>query len=256
MGIIESVQQYDLNIPAGGAQAIDVAGDRVQFLSATDPFAQIEIRPNFAQGNISLRPGQGFRFSEQVTRWVVFNRSTVALSGYLLIGSGDFFDQRISGDVNVLDNSKSRTLSGDAFLAYIYLLPAAGESAHTQVWNPAGSGVRAVIRQFSASSAVAGAITLASHTSPLSTLSPQGNPKSRYLTVGRATKLESRVQSSAALIAATNNIYATQIAAGGKASEVFTSPLILDPGVGMIVRLEGAAGAAVTVNAEVEEVAI
>ncbi|NOV27656.1 hypothetical protein E5S69_29670 [Cupriavidus necator] len=147
MGIIESVQQYDLNIPAGGAQNIDVAGDRVQFISATDPFAQIEIRPNYAQGNISLKPGQGFRFSEQVTRWVVFNRGSVALSGYLLIGSGDFFDQRISGDVNVIDTSRSLTLTGQAQYMSKYQGPVAGQYAFVQLWNPAGSGKRLIVER-------------------------------------------------------------------------------------------------------------
>lgn len=149
MGIIESVQQYDLNIPVGGAQAIDVAGDRVQFLSALDPFAQIEIRPNFAQGNITLRPGQGFRFSEQVTRWIVFNRAAVPVSGYLLIGSGDFFDQRIAGTVDVIDGGKARTLGNQAFTAYVVAPKDAtvGTVPQVQLWNPAGSGKRLVVEQ-------------------------------------------------------------------------------------------------------------
>lgn len=147
MGIVASVQSYDLNIPAGGAQNIDVAGTRVQFLSADDPFAQIELRPNYAQGNISLRPGQGFQFDEQVTRWVVFNRGGVPLKGLLLIGSGNFFDQRIAGTVDVIDGGKARTLAGIAFTAYGYSLAQAAVYSALQLWNPVGSGKNAVVEQ-------------------------------------------------------------------------------------------------------------
>ncbi|MBY4945080.1 hypothetical protein K6V92_00380 [Cupriavidus respiraculi] len=155
MGIIESVQHYDLNIPAGGAQNIDVAGDRVQFIASGDPFAQIEIRPNYAQGNITLRPGQGFKFSEQVTRWVVFNRGAVALKGYLLIGSGDFFDQRISGTVDVIDGGKARSLSGSAYIGLALTGTAgAGNFQHVQLWNPAGSGKNLMVEQLQTVSTV------------------------------------------------------------------------------------------------------
>ena len=252
MPIIAAVQGYDLNIGVGQAQAIDVAGDRVQFINASDPFAVIELRPNFSQGNIVLRPGQGYRFAEQVQRWVVYNRGNVPLSGSLMIGTGDFFDQRISGDVNVLDNSRSRTLSGDAFMSYMYSAASAGQTAHSQLWNPVGSGTRAVVRQFSGSSATAGIVVMTPHTSPIATLLPNA-PKSRYVNVGRASKLEQRVESAAAFIGTSGNLYAQTIAAGGVAKEQFTSPIILDPGQGLIIRLENALGATLVVNAEVEE---
>lgn len=177
MGIIESVQQYDLNIPAGQAQNIDVAGDRVQFLSAVDPFAQIEIRPNYAQGNITLRPGQGFRFSEQVTRWVVFNRGSVPLTGFLLIGSGDFFDQRIAGTVDVIDGGKARTLQNQAFIAMGYQAPLASNFAMVQLWNPVGSGKNLVLEQYTVGCSANSGIMSWVHTSPLSTLSMAGKSK-------------------------------------------------------------------------------
>lgn len=163
MGIIESVQQYDLNIDPGKAQNIDVTGDRVQFLSAVDPFAQIELRPNFAQGNISLRPGQGFRFSQQVTRWVVFNRGNVPLQGFLLIGSGDFFDQRIAGTVDVIDGGKARTLGGQSYVANGGANAVAGQYSVAQMWNPAGSNRKAIIESIqlvSTGSPVVGQILL------------------------------------------------------------------------------------------------
>lgn len=165
MGIVASVQSYDLNIPAGGAQNIDVAGTRVQFLSADDPFAQIELRPNYAQGNISLRPGQGFQFDEQVTRWVVFNRGQVPLKGLLLIGSGNFFDQRIAGTVDVIDGGKARTLGNNSFVANGGANATAAQYSVAQLWNPAGSGRKVIVESVqlvSTGTPVAGQILLQS----------------------------------------------------------------------------------------------
>lgn len=196
MSIIESVQQYDLNIPVGGAQSIDVEGDMVRFLSAVDPFAKIEIRPNFAQGNITLKPGQGFKFSERVKRWVVLNKGTVPLSGYLMIGSGDFFDQRISGTVDVIDGGKARTLSNQAFGGFAYQANVAAQYTRLQLWNPAGSGKNIVLENVlglaTTTGAAVGHIRLIN--SPLATLSSSGVSK---MAGGAASAMQLRTDTTA-----------------------------------------------------------
>lgn len=170
MPIIAAVQGYDLNIGVGQAQAIDVAGDRVHFISAVDPFAVIELRPNFSQGNITLKPGQGYRFAEQVTRWVVYNKGTVPLTGSLMIGTGDFFDQRISGTVDVIDGGKARTLGNQAFMGTSYQGAVAAQYPHVQLWNPAGSAKRIIVEAFAAASATVGGWQLRSAVAALTTL--------------------------------------------------------------------------------------
>ncbi|WP_423197144.1 hypothetical protein DFLDMN_000720 [Cupriavidus sp. H19C3] len=230
MGIIESVQQYDLNIQPGGAQNIDVAGDRIQFLSAVDPFAKIEIRPNYAQGNISLRPGQGFRFSEQVTRWVVFNRGSVPLQGFLLIGSGDFFDQRIAGTVDVIDGGKARTMGGLAFSGYAYQTAGGALYPHVELWNPAGNTKNLFVEQVSVitGGTLSSGVGVRGHNGPLSTIF--GNPASKKIGATNSSA-ELRVQSSATLIGATN------LMAFDKALRVlkFSEPIQIAPGCGLIV---------------------
>ncbi|WP_454710713.1 hypothetical protein [Cupriavidus nantongensis] len=255
MPIIAAVQGYDLNIGVGQAQAIDVAGDRVQFISASDPFAVIELRPNFSQGNIVLRPGQGYRFSEQVQRWVVYNRGAVPLTGSLMIGTGDFFDQRISGDVNVLDNSKARTMAGDVFASYMFGQANPAEYPHVQLWNPVGSGVRAVVRRLSGSCQSAGLVVVNANVTPLATQFP-ARASSRYIGVGRVSKLEQRYQSSASFIGTSANLFAQSIPAGGVAQEAPTSPFVFEPGTGLIVRMENVTGVPILVNMDVEEVPI
>ncbi|KDP85610.1 hypothetical protein CF70_013000 [Cupriavidus sp. SK-3] len=228
MGIIESVQSYDLNIPAGGAQNIDVAGDRVHFLSAGDPAAQIEIRPNYAQGNISLKPGQGFRFSEQVTRWVVFNKSNLPLYGTLMIGSGDFFDQRITGDVNVIDNAKARTLANTSFITAIGAGGTAGTLAHCQLWNPAGRNVSLIVEGLEVSAGAATAVNIWLTNGALGTL--QSNPVSK-LAGGAASGAEGRVYNGAA--ASGSQLFGTSLQANVPYQRRFVEPIVLPPGWGM-----------------------
>lgn len=232
MGIIESVQSYDLNIPAGGAQNIDVAGDRVQFLSAVDPFAQIEIRPNYAQGNISLRPGQGFRFSEQVTRWIVFNRGTVPLSGYLLIGSGDFFDQRISGEVSIIDGSKARTLANSAFGAFVNWAAAAGKYTRLQLWNPVGSGKRLNVECVSLSTLAATNMYVTASAAPLATINGYGQSK---LMGGASSVAYTNYEDNVAAGLAASAIAAFSLGAGAGQIFVPHQPFVVPPGFGLMV---------------------
>lgn len=232
MGIIASVQQYDLNIPVGGSQAIDVAGDRVQFLSATDPFAVIEVRPNFAQGNITLKPGQGMRFSEQVQRWVVFNKGTVALTGMMLIGTGDFIDQRISGTVDVIDGGKARTLGNVAFAGFTYQGAVAAQCGRVQLWNPAGSGKNVVVEQvLTLAGGVATACHIKLNTAALTTLDQVGQSKKSG---GTASVMELRRDSTATPSAAP-----MLLAAGMPASQLTpykpVEPVVLIPGYGLLI---------------------
>ncbi|WP_284454402.1 hypothetical protein [Cupriavidus campinensis] len=198
MPIIAAVQGYDLNIGVGQAQAIDVAGDRVHFINATDPFAVIELRPNFSQGNIVLKPGQGYRFGEQVQRWVVYNRGNLPLTGSLMIGTGDFFDQRISGTVDVIDGGKARTLGGTAMMGYGYDTGVAGQLMHVQLWNPAGSAKNFYVEQIQmlvVTGGVAQGVGIRSYATALSTLG--SNAQSKNLG-GAASVGEIRTQKNAA----------------------------------------------------------
>lgn len=233
MSIIESVQQYDLNIPAGGAQSIDVAGDRVQFLSAIDPFAQIEIRPNFAQGNISLKPGQGFKFSQQVQRWVVFNRGTVPLTGYLLIGSGDFFDQRIAGTVDVIDGGKARTLGNLAMMAYGAQPGVAAQAGRVQLWNPAGSAKSLCVESIvcNAGGAPTGVYGSISNVR-LSLLVQSGISK---LAGGAQSIAEVRRDAIAAGAPSTGTMLTASLQANASVAQKLTEPIVLKPGFGMLL---------------------
>lgn len=231
MGVIASVQQYDLNIPVGGSQAIDVAGDRVQFLSATDPFAVIEVRPNFAQGNITLKPGQGMRFSEQVQRWVVFNKGTVALTGMLIIGTGDFFDQRISGTVDVIDGGKARTLGGIAMMGYAMRPAVAAQNSRVQLWNPAGSGKRLCVEAVTTVSGNAAEnVNFIGSTVALAATIQYGVSK---LLGGTASVVAINTDSVVGIAPTVGILHSMTMAAASSQSFKFTEPIIVMPGNGL-----------------------
>lgn len=81
----------------------------------------------------------------QGQRGVNFQRLTlVDETGFLNIGSilvsdGTFIDDRINGEVSVIDGGKSRTLSGSAMMGYGATAGVAGNHAHIQLLNPTGS---------------------------------------------------------------------------------------------------------------------
>lgn len=234
MAIIEAVQQYDLtDIPAGGSVNIDVQGDRLQFISAMDPFAVIEVKPNYSQGNITLRPGQGFRFSQPVNRWVVINRGLVPLKGFLLIGSGDFFDQRISGTVDVIDGGKARTLGGLAMMGYANKAAVAANFSRCQIWNPAGTGRRVCIEAMApATGGVGFTAYLSLNAVPLATLQQNGQSK---LAGGAASVCEMRTDAAATLPPVAGALLALSMSASKTEQFTFTEPLVLLPGSGMLV---------------------
>lgn len=144
-----SIQSYDIQLgPAGSnsaTQVIEATAQICDFLSSGSAFDQIDVRPNFMQGAATLKLGQGFDFGKPVDRWLIVNKGTTAVNGTVMLSTAGFRNFRISGDVNVLDGGKSRTLQNTAFGGGPGQSAVAGQYARAQVWNPAGSGVRLIV---------------------------------------------------------------------------------------------------------------
>ncbi|WP_321860732.1 hypothetical protein [Burkholderia cenocepacia] len=152
-----SIQSYDIQIPAGGAQTLEAGGQIFDFLSSGSAFDQIQVLPEFQQGNVTLRLGQGFDAGKIVNRWYIKNTGTTAINGMVVLSTAGFRNFRISGDVNVLDGAKSRSISGAAFtLANATTAPGAGAYARIQLWNPAGSNTRLIVESVAISAAATG----------------------------------------------------------------------------------------------------
>lgn len=99
-----------------------------------------------------LRPGQGFRLpAEETGGIVVTNLSGAAMAGTLKLGPRDwsFEDQRLVGEVSVIDGGRFRTLSGSVFGWRLSQAASVGNNNVAQIWNPAGSGLRVLVKSYS-----------------------------------------------------------------------------------------------------------
>lgn len=73
--------------------------------------------------------------------------SAVAQPIRLLYGGGMGGSRRQPGVVQVVDGARARTLAGAAFAGYAFQPLLAANTALIQLWNPSGSGRRAVIER-------------------------------------------------------------------------------------------------------------
>jgi hypothetical protein len=145
---------YPFSIPAGGSFPLLVLGDYCKILTSSGPLS--------IQGDTfgTLGPilaGQGVEDSP-FNRLVLVDNSGGVNNGTLLIADKKFIDDRISGDVSVIDGEKSRTLAGGMYSGNVYCVAVAGQYSNCQLWNPAGSGKNLIVTQLSYSTSVAAQI--------------------------------------------------------------------------------------------------
>ena len=174
-----TIQNYDINLAAnGGTQIIEASAQVIDFLSSGSAFDQIQVFPDFIQGAVTLKLGQGFDAGKIVNRWLFKNIGTTAIAGSVVLSTAGFRNFRISGDVNVLDGSKSRAIQNVAFVGMnLTPAPGAGLLQHVQLWNPANSGKRLIVEQIETVSTVATGFNHYVTTAAISTANGQGNPK-------------------------------------------------------------------------------
>lgn len=100
------MQFYDINIAPSDAREIQVQGDYVYYLSGSAGGADstITLRDVSGSDTVLLKPGQAYRLGTggRNVRWIVGNYAgTGTIVGLLLMGEGEFSDNRISGSVEV-----------------------------------------------------------------------------------------------------------------------------------------------------------
>lgn len=228
-----TIQNYDINLAAnGGTQIIEVSAQVIDFLSSGSAFDQIQVFPDFIQGAVTLKLGQGFDAGKIVNRWLFKNVGATAIAGQVVLSTAGFRNFRISGDVNVLDGSKSRTLNGSAMVGYGAAGPVAAQFSRVQLWNPAGSGVRLVIEAATlvGSSAAEGAYFYFG-TVALATLAGNGIAKRSSI----ATAAVGQVRTDTTATGVSGNGLITLLIQGGQSfTNKFNEPIILDPGYGVM----------------------
>lgn len=139
---MKSARFYDFTLPANGSFQLNVEGEYVRIMSST---GTVEIvTETYRIGPIAAGQGQA---NTSFKRLTINDKSGVANKGVILIASADFIDQRISGEVFVIDGAKIRSLAGGALTAHMYISASPGFFSMAQLWNPAGSGKNIIISQ-------------------------------------------------------------------------------------------------------------
>ena len=144
---------YDFSLTAGGSFHLLVQGDYLRIMDST---GQLEvITDNYRIGPIMAGQGQA---KSPYTRVTLVDKSGNPNIGHVLIAGSDFIDNRINGEVSVIDGEKSRTLAGGMFSGTAISLNTAGQYNFTQLWNPVASEKNLIVTQLSFSSGAAATV--------------------------------------------------------------------------------------------------
>lgn len=106
---------YPITIPASGSFRLPVTGTMFKVLSSTNTFRVI---CNTVGAIGAIQPGQGIRQDSKeppFTDLVFEDTSGAANNLQVLVADDSFIDDRISGEVSVVDGGKARSLAGQAF---------------------------------------------------------------------------------------------------------------------------------------------
>lgn len=231
------MQFYDIKIAPNGVRQIDVQGDYVYFLEGSAGGADVTIRLRNQTGAdaILLRPGQAYKTGVGgYTKWIIENdKGEGTIVGKLLMGEGAFYDNRISGSVEVIDGGKARTMSGAACIGLFGAPQGAGQYSSTQLWNPPGSGKLLVLEQVICVSGVSTGFVHAKTNAPLSGAGAQ-LVKKNFADPTSPTGI-ARVQASAA--PPTNLGGVILINSPVNVSSIFRpiEPIVIPPGYGYCI---------------------
>lgn len=219
---------YQFSIPAGGSFPLLVIGDYCKILTCSGALTLT----GDTFGTIGpILAGQGVEDSP-FQRLVLTDNTGAVNNGTILIADNKFIDDRITGEVSIIDGGKSRTLSNTAGFVLLAQAAAVGQYSHAQIWNPVGSGKNCYIENLILSSpTAAGTISLRSSILPLTTLA--GSCSSKLIT-SVIPLIESRTEFNAGVLG--SGLVSEYVS--GVSIQTYhelREPICLQPGIGLIV---------------------
>ncbi len=242
------MMNFPLNLAVGFAQPVNQVGNYVYYKAGSAGGADPSIKVKTDQGDeYVLMPGQGFRLDKKTfTNLQVTNYGGQAtIIGALLIADGGFFDNRMSGSVEVIDGGRTRALNNGSFMGVAAIGPGAGNIGIVQLWNPAASGKNVFVDSVKINSAAANGIYMLDSNAALPTLYSTAAPKRLG---GSVSVMELRVNQQAAQPAG-RNMWSGSVAAGSVIPIDLKGSILIPPGYGLMVNGNTAA---VNINASFE----
>lgn len=146
-------RSYDFSLAAalGAARVIQATGTRCKLIAASGP---VQVRTD-GGAVYDLLPGQGFNMPQGEAFREIFlsNGQATVNDGTLFVGDETFIDDRITGDVNVIDNSAAKTLMQTQFTSNPGKVAVAAKYGAVLL---RATTRRLAIRKMAASSSIAG----------------------------------------------------------------------------------------------------
>ncbi|MBD5803860.1 hypothetical protein AZOA_33010 [Azoarcus sp. Aa7] len=234
---------YDFTLTAGGMQRLPVVGDFFKVLSSTGT-----INVNVDTGaSLDLMPGQGLR-EFNFNTLTITDKSGAANSGKILVGFSGMIDDRVTGEVSVIDGGRSRTLAGVAFWGKGYAAAVAGQLSFVALCNPVGSGKKLLVEQVMAGlvAGAAGSVSVGFGAAGIGALQRYGTSK---ISSGSASVGEIRFGSGAAssMVSVMADLYIPN-AQYGQNTIRLSEPVVVLPGYSFLA--EGMVNAGTGFNVE------
>lgn len=249
---------YDIAIAPNAGRQIDVQADYIYFRtgSAGGGDTTIVFQPISGGEGVYLQPGQAYKMPAamrgKVVSWIIRNlKGEGTIEGVLLMGEGEFQDNRISGAVEVIDGGKNRTRAGIAFWSGIFRATATNLNPTVQLFNPVSSGKVLVVEQLVVTATVSGGVRGGIYNQALPTLT---NAPINKLSSGPQSVAKHYSDDTAAKPWAT--MFDFGVIASQAALIKLSEPILLMPGYGLCMHAGGQAGQAITANIEFYEEAI
>lgn len=227
---------YDIAIAPGAARQIDVQADYIYFRtgSAGGGDTTVVFQPISGGEAVYLQPGQAYKMPAALrgknVSWILRNlKGESTIAGVLLMGEGEFQDNRVSGAVEVIDGGRNRTMANQAFDGSAYAGAAVGMFPHVQLYNPPNSGRRVVIKRIGATRQSGGAVGVTISQTMLADLQYTVSSK---LSGGAPSVAQLRAAQRAAP-PAEQGIASLSLQAGVLMERLYQEPVVLLPGWGL-----------------------
>lgn len=229
---------YDIGIEPGGVHTINVQADYIYFRtgSAGGGDTTVVFQPASGGESVYLQPGQAYKMpaamrGKNVT-WVLRNlKGEGRIAGVILMGEGEFQDNRVSGSVEVIDGGRNRTMANQAFQGTAYAAAVAARFPQVQLFNPANSGRRVVIGRVSTTTAQGGAVGIVITIEQTAVLDRRASSK---LSGGARSIAEMRTGNTVA-VPAGEALASNSAPANVAADRTYLEPVVLMPGYGLTV---------------------
>lgn len=220
---------YDFTLSAGGALPLLVEGGLFKIYSSTGVVA-VTIDGGSTIGPINAGQGMKTEFS----RLTISDMSGAVNVGRIIVASNDFVDDRITGNVEVIDGGKNRSKLSQSFVGGRYVGPVAAQYGHLQLWNPGGTGKNLVLAQINYSTLATAGVWMGFYNAALATdLSVYIANKLVAAAVGVG---QFRSTNNAALLFTTGFNY-IHLTSSSPQLLRFSDPMVIPPGQGVVLAL-------------------